>query len=302
MSETSIECMMSSASDKLNARINETKVLDHRGTKGTAREQAFVEVLSEYLPKTVSFSSGELIDLDGNRSPQIDIVIQRDSTPVFYGKENTIIPCESAVAVIEIKSRINNQVITECFDNMKKIKSLVKKAIVGHRGAQPVYYGWGKTWKCWPIRYYVYAFESDIKTETLANHLFNLNNAEPLEKRIDTVCVHEKELFTNCKCKISTNRSVLVDYVCDEPKPETRFVRGVTKDTLLIFLTLLHDKFWSMSACPSASPILYPYILHTLQKNVIFHSVEKISLKTTINHSRSSNNLVINTEILKNET
>ncbi len=88
-----------------------TSTIKHHGAKGREREALAVKsYLSTYLPATVAVVHGaEILDSEGNRSAECDIVIEDASTPpLFLSDTFQIIPVEWAYGVIEVKSNLNS--------------------------------------------------------------------------------------------------------------------------------------------------------------------------------------------------
>jgi hypothetical protein len=79
----------------------------HGDVKGAARE-GFVRVfLQDNLPSLVEFKTGEIIDSKGQRSGQLDIVLQSIAAPrmaIFESIQTTMV--DAAIAVIEVKSSL----------------------------------------------------------------------------------------------------------------------------------------------------------------------------------------------------
>jgi len=86
------------------------------GTKGTER-QAFIEgFLSKVLPPIYRFGTGDATDVSGNRSGQLDVVIEypfSPSLPSVSGAASTgttrLYLAESIASVVEVKSDISKQ-------------------------------------------------------------------------------------------------------------------------------------------------------------------------------------------------
>lgn len=47
----------------------------HKPTKGSAREEIVRQFLTDYLPESVELGTGEIVDIQGNRSDQTDLTI-----------------------------------------------------------------------------------------------------------------------------------------------------------------------------------------------------------------------------------
>jgi hypothetical protein len=103
--------------DELSAEVS------HNQTAGEAREYALVGLLKKYLPQRVGIDRGFVIDAHGNESKQIDIVIyDRTVGTVFEINRIKYFPCETVVAIGEVKSDINS--VDKLKDALNKIKSV----------------------------------------------------------------------------------------------------------------------------------------------------------------------------------
>src|SRR4051812_14265765 len=67
--------------------------------KGDHREEGLIEILRSKLPTNFSISKGEIVDSDGNRTPEFDVIVHINSdTPQFLSiADRKVIPCEDVV-------------------------------------------------------------------------------------------------------------------------------------------------------------------------------------------------------------
>ncbi|RIK78445.1 hypothetical protein DCC62_07585 [candidate division KSB1 bacterium] len=97
---------------------------EHNTLVGDVREYFVSMFLSKILPDAMGVGSGEIIDRNGNRSKQIDVIIYNKNFPVLKvmgGK--SIFPIESVVATIEVKSTLDGKLV-EALDNCKSVTDL----------------------------------------------------------------------------------------------------------------------------------------------------------------------------------
>ncbi len=81
-------------------------------TKGREREQFVDSFLSQVLPSPFRFGTGDATDRFGNKSGQLDVVVEYPllpSLPVVGQPLSRLYLAESIAAVIEVKSDIRNQ-------------------------------------------------------------------------------------------------------------------------------------------------------------------------------------------------
>ena len=81
------------------------------GLKGDAREKAVRTKLEAILPGGVGVGTGCVIDSEGKASSQIDVILyEQQFCPIFRVAEDVgYYPCESVIAVGEIKSTIGKK-------------------------------------------------------------------------------------------------------------------------------------------------------------------------------------------------
>ncbi|MDD4347736.1 MAG: hypothetical protein PHF70_01415 [Opitutales bacterium] len=98
------------------------------GLVGSAREHEVRNKLQSVLPTKVAVSTGCVIDSFGNTSKQCDVILfEKDHCPVFSINGDpaaTYIPCESVIAVGEIKSSVGTSDINDAVDKIARVKSL----------------------------------------------------------------------------------------------------------------------------------------------------------------------------------
>lgn len=102
------------------------RLINHPGESGTAREEALRSMLSTYLPKRCGVDTGFVIDSQGNESKQIDVIIyDQNYSPVFeIVEDKRYFPCETVLAVGEVKTDINTRELKDSFDKIESVKSL----------------------------------------------------------------------------------------------------------------------------------------------------------------------------------
>jgi hypothetical protein len=125
---------LKAAEERLWADFKAAGAFDHRATIGTSREDALIEFLRKRLPTRFGVARGEVVDIGGRRSGQVDVVIfdQAMNTPLTSDSGGSVIlPAEALLAAIEVKSTLT--------------KDETKKALLG---AQKLYLlnPWGSSW------------------------------------------------------------------------------------------------------------------------------------------------------------
>lgn len=92
--------------------------LTHKSTKGTLREILVSGLLVPFLPTQFAVTSGVIVNVNGTQSRQTDVVIvdTRILPPFIYRQNVGVIPVESVVATIEVKSILSLKEIKSAED------------------------------------------------------------------------------------------------------------------------------------------------------------------------------------------
>jgi hypothetical protein len=102
------------------------KLIGHKGEIGIANENLLINLLVKFLPKRYSIGSGVIIDREGNRSNQIDIVVC-DSYyhPELFSYGSAVLyPVDVVYMTIEVKTTVNKDTIEEAIKNVASVKRL----------------------------------------------------------------------------------------------------------------------------------------------------------------------------------
>src|SRR5690606_4877400 len=95
------------------------RLIGHAGETGKANEHLLSELLKKFLPKKYSIGSGIIIDKDGNRSKQIDIIIYDSQFhPELFAQGTAVLfPVDVVYMTIEIKTTLNKQLVEQAVEN-----------------------------------------------------------------------------------------------------------------------------------------------------------------------------------------
>lgn len=93
---------------------------------GDAKEKSVIERFDQILPVGIGVGSGYVFDSYGKTSQQMDVVLfEKDICPRFsYSESATYYPCESVIAIGEIKNSIGKAELSDIFSKTKSVKSL----------------------------------------------------------------------------------------------------------------------------------------------------------------------------------
>jgi len=116
----------------LNAQYEMTNVLSHNATAGSARERLVQDFLIAHLPEMTSVVSGVIVDSNGLRSRQQDVVLMLKSMPRLpFASGHDLIFQEGTVATVEIKTQITPSVLETIALNIESVKVLVPSTLAG---------------------------------------------------------------------------------------------------------------------------------------------------------------------------
>lgn len=97
------------------------------GTMGASREKAVRDKLKQVLPQGAGVGTGFVIDLQGNVSQQMDIILYEQALcPVYRindSDEAAYYPCEGVFAVGEVKSDIGTKEFNDILQKIESVKA-----------------------------------------------------------------------------------------------------------------------------------------------------------------------------------
>lgn len=134
--------------------------------KGRAREIFVSNLLRPYLAPAMGVCSGVVIDSHGRHSRQIDVIVYDRGVipPVLVEEGEGIIPCESVLATVEVKSTLTAKEMRGTIGNARSVKALKPE----YEEVSP-----GQGFKNSPICY-LFAFRSSAKKQAEETRLRRL--------------------------------------------------------------------------------------------------------------------------------
>lgn len=108
------------------SRAEDAREFVHLSLRGRAREIFLRDLLRPFLNPNLNTCTGVVVDSEGRQSNQIDIIIYDKSLlpPILLTAEEGIIPCESTLATIEIKSKLTSIELKQSVINARSVKAL----------------------------------------------------------------------------------------------------------------------------------------------------------------------------------
>lgn len=134
----------------------------HAGTKGSERENPIQLFFKNNLPNTFDVVKGEVVDLEEQHSPQLDIIIY-DSVRnfAFNNDDSYLLPAEALLVCIEVKSCLSSEEIKKILVAVNKLKKLKPFK----RNLSPVREGGAHADEKSRYFYCVFAYDSDLTKE-----------------------------------------------------------------------------------------------------------------------------------------
>lgn len=223
MTKRAYRTVLSTAQSKLHASIGQIRrTIAHSGEIGSLVEQQFRSALGDVLPEKVGVSHGFVIDSDGRRSGQMDIILyDRLNAPKIFASEGAqIFPVESTYACGEIKTSLDSARLDDSFKKCLSYKNLVRKAY--YSSDRLKYHLFGEWHDHWQSIFFCLAVEG-IDFNRLQDTYRKIANCKGLDhkRQIDTIIALEGKnkdgsAKSNCLLNHSGN---LVD-----GKPEDRSI------------------------------------------------------------------------------
>jgi len=191
MREWSLSQLLAGLHDDIEQRLSiARKSFSHPGTKGSASEHVWLELLQNYLPQRYQAATAHVVDSLGQFSDQIDVVIfDRQYSPfIFKFEGQVIVPAESVYGVFEAKQVIDAEQVKYAQDKAESVRKLMRTSLpIPHAGGifppKPLPY----------ILAGLVTFESGWNPP-LGQPLLNSLISEP-ESRLDLGCVAAHGVF-----------------------------------------------------------------------------------------------------------
>lgn len=101
-------------------------ITKHNPTIGILTEEILRSFLSNHLPKAISVEQGFIINKEGAISRQCDILIydSHNYSPFYRVNDIVVVPVESVLAVIEVKTTINRSIFHKTIDYFRALADI----------------------------------------------------------------------------------------------------------------------------------------------------------------------------------
>jgi hypothetical protein len=193
----SLSNILAATAKRMLADFDASREIEHRASKGSVREGTVIESLRPFLPGNVSIvGSGEMVSLDGEVSPQCDVLIVDPNSPFLIEEEGYRVALAEAVwGVIEVKSDLTTNELGDAYEKIARVKRMKRSAYGLRRTIQLSKYG--REWEYFPPVGMIFAFDG-AELETLGEKMALLaaKYEDTPELQVDSVWVLNRGSLT----------------------------------------------------------------------------------------------------------
>lgn len=176
-------------SAKMKGDFNISTQFNHHGNRGSYREDSLKNFLTNgKLPDTFGIASGEIISQYSQVSKQMDAIIyDKSKSIIFEASESTkILPIESVLGIIEVKSQLSKKKLIEGLENIKSLKTLHAPQLITKNYGDHVRIGYYNN----PPFGVIFAYSlSGNSLESLRNNLKEWCEPNPPEVWPNFICI-----------------------------------------------------------------------------------------------------------------
>ena len=107
------------------------EALDHGGALGDETELAWRDFIRRVLPTRYQVCDGFVVDAQGLRSDQIDIIVfdRHYSPPLFQAGNVQYVPAEAVYSVFEVKQRIDKKTLRQACAKVSSVRRLRRTTV-----------------------------------------------------------------------------------------------------------------------------------------------------------------------------
>lgn len=257
MAQTTYFDWLSASSASLQAKFREAANINHTGLKGGAREDHVRNFLRSVLPSRFGVAKGEIVNADGLRSCECEVIIYNalEGHSVIQSQDIHVFPAEYVFAVVEVKSSLDGREIDDCLQKARTIKAIRHSEVIEVSPAPGISSGVRSP----PIIFDVIAFTSKISDVSDSIH-------KKLEGREEYVSLRDRDEFPIPNVILTLDKSVTIP-IATNPGHYPRFAdMAFGKDSLGLYYALLHDTLKSIHLPPLS-------MLHYLERSASFGNI-----------------------------
>jgi hypothetical protein len=120
---------LSAELETLKNRVRNFIQGSHWQTDGEWKESVLRSILSRTMPESIKIGRGFIVKQNYS-STQIDILIYRNDTPVFFRDGDLVfVPPEGVLGIIEVKTKVNKQKLEQSLSKLIQIRGNIESPI-----------------------------------------------------------------------------------------------------------------------------------------------------------------------------
>ena len=248
-----LKSKIAAAEAQMKAKLNEIRAtFAQSGDKGVSAEDIFREFLRKYLATRFRVGHGEVIDRNGKRSGQTDVVIVSEDHPYTFTEDQPgLFFIEGVSAAAEIKTNLTSTELDESLKRshmFKLLESDIGEGTITHANLSDI----ERFSKCPP--WFLFAFETQLSLSTIKANIERFIEQEKIEKNrlADAIFVLDRGWVIN----FGDGKGALISKT-----PEGRSVEGwVWKDSDSVLFVLLGWLHAVMLKMIRFKPVLIKYL------------------------------------------
>jgi hypothetical protein len=131
--------LFQSHQSKMLASFTSTAAIAHPGDQGDIGEKTWEDMLGTYLPDRYRVTRGTMIDVNGDASEQLDLILHdAQYTPFLLNVNNVVyVPAEAVYAVFEVKPTLNKAYIEAAIKKTRSARRLLRTSVpIPHAGGE----------------------------------------------------------------------------------------------------------------------------------------------------------------------
>jgi len=175
------------AAKQLRQDFEELTTVPHAALRGSEAEELLRRFLREHIPRRFDVGSGFIIDRRDRVSQQTDVIVYDALNCPTYRVSDTaaVYPADNVAAMVEVKSRLDGDKLTDGFEKIASVKSLSKT-----RSPELGVLMMDQT-HC-----SIFAFDSALSLDTIAERYAEWLRSHGLGAHPDVICVLDKGIVT----------------------------------------------------------------------------------------------------------
>lgn len=201
-----VSTVLNTAEKGLWASWESAQVFKHTVLRGTARENPLGQFLAKRLPSTYGVCSGEVVDYKDSHSTALDLIIYDQACSAPLAEDPYLMPAESVLAAIEVKTKLSKEELKKCFiaaNSIRKLRPFKRKFVGAREGGAAVA---ENEYRC---MYTVFAYSSDLSEDNWLQKEANRIRSVAKEMNFDAGLIDRVVVLDRGLISLSSNAGKL---------------------------------------------------------------------------------------------